>query len=271
MIDLHWQLFWFHVFWDFLSFKDLIISIFSGHEVFVTVFLKEFLCFSLSFFSPWKACSGMFIHVVSPDVNAVLLITGFSRCAASALVVLLIACSHSTFCLHWYLHCMYLSIIFLQIIKFHFYGDFVMYRMYVFRLLKNHFFLSQFTFISFLLLWTSLLLCNLCRPGTHCLPQVGQKVITLLPRPLEHYCFYSMCNAIADIVVASLPYFSLQCHDKILQSQEIINSIFFMSGGRELFNIWRPMNVFGARLLFVTYGAFSACSRGSGKKRKRLP
>lgn len=50
------------------------------------------------------------------------------------------ACSHNTFCLHWYLHWMYLSIIFLQMIKFHFYGDFVMYRMYVFRLLKNHFF-----------------------------------------------------------------------------------------------------------------------------------
>lgn len=137
-------------FFFFLSFKDLIISIFSGHEVFETVFLKEFLCFSSSFFSPpWKACSGMFVHVVSPDVSAVLLITGSSPCCIAYTTAHSSACSHSTFCLHWYLHRMCLSIIFLQIIKFHFYGDFVMYRMYVFRLLKNHFSVTIYFYIFF--------------------------------------------------------------------------------------------------------------------------
>lgn len=112
-------------------------------------FLKEFLCFSSSFFSPWKACSGMFVHVVSPDVSAVLLITGSSPCCIAYTTAHSSACSHSTFCLHWYLHRMCLSIIFLQIIKFHFYGDFVMYRMYVFRLLKNHFSVTIYFYIFF--------------------------------------------------------------------------------------------------------------------------
>lgn len=83
-------------------------------------------------------------------------------------------------------------------------------------------------YIFFVVVVSQLLLCNPCRPRTHCLPQVGLNVITLLPRPLDHCCFYSMLNAIADIVVSSLPYYSLQCHDKILQRREIINSIFFI-------------------------------------------
>lgn len=83
IIELHWQLFWFHVFELFLSPEDLIVSIFSRHEVFVTVFLKEFLCFSSSFFSLKSLLWDVRSCCVPRCECSALLITGFSRCAAS--------------------------------------------------------------------------------------------------------------------------------------------------------------------------------------------